>query len=303
MAAALALMMASVVGAVIVMTMRQVSAQAQDRAAAQLSAAQTLFHSHIERRSASGLAMARLVTQLPVFRAHLTDPQLATHRPTLDAMLEGYRVEVLPEALVWYRQSPNGVNSTTPPAANHLRALRPYRRAFGDGLVNTLQLCARPGRDGSGPARQALPVDHVRDVVIFGAAQGGQRAVELASRCGWRVAYIVDNNQAAWNTTAHGVTVPRASERWMKLTCWVSHPDADANPVEVRVWRNRERIVDRRLRRGQRMVQYVEVPGENKRFVLEVKVDRTWRPADHGQADPRELGLGMQWEFVERPPQ
>jgi glycosyltransferase involved in cell wall biosynthesis/GT2 family glycosyltransferase len=123
------------------------------------------------------------------------------------AALEGYRVEVLPEALVWYRQSPNGVNSTTPPAANHLRALRPYRRAFGDGLVNTLQLCARPGRDGSGPARQALPVDHVRDVVIFGAAQGGQRAVELAARCGWRVAYIVDNNQAAWNTTAHGVTV------------------------------------------------------------------------------------------------
>jgi hypothetical protein len=130
------------------------------------------------------------------------------------AALDGYRVEVLPEALVWYRQSPNGVNSTTPPAANHLRALRPYRRALGDGLVNTIQLCARPGREGSGPAREPLAVDHVRDVVIFGAAQGGQRAVELAARCGWRVAYIVDNNQAAWDTTAHGVSVraPHALE-------------------------------------------------------------------------------------------
>jgi glycosyltransferase involved in cell wall biosynthesis/GT2 family glycosyltransferase len=129
------------------------------------------------------------------------------------ATLDGYRVEVLPEALVWYRQSPNGVNSTTPPAANHLRALRPYRRALGDGLVSTIQLCARPGRE-AGPARQPLAVDHVRDVVIFGAAQGGQRAVELAARCGWHVAYMVDNNQAAWNTTAHGVSVraPQALE-------------------------------------------------------------------------------------------
>ena len=123
------------------------------------------------------------------------------------ASLAGYRVEVLPEALVWYRQSPTGVNSTTPPAANHLRALRPYARAMKGGLANTLQLCARPTREGAGPARQALAADHVRDVVIFGAAQGGQRALELAARCGWRVAYIVDNNQTAWNTTAHGVDV------------------------------------------------------------------------------------------------
>jgi O-antigen biosynthesis protein len=123
------------------------------------------------------------------------------------AALGGYKVEVLPEALVWYRQSPAGVNSTTPAAANHLRALRPYRRALKNGLSNTLQLCARPMRESSGPVRQALSADHVRDVVIFGAAQGGQRALELAERCGWRVAYMVDNNEAAWNTTAHGVTV------------------------------------------------------------------------------------------------
>jgi O-antigen biosynthesis protein len=123
------------------------------------------------------------------------------------AALAGYKVEVLPEALVWYRQSPSGVNSTTPAAANHLRALRPYRRALKNGLSNTLQLCARPVRDVAGPVRQALAVDDVRDVVIFGAAQGGQRALELADRCGWRVAYMVDNNQSAWNTTAHGVSV------------------------------------------------------------------------------------------------
>lgn len=107
--------------------------------------------------------------------------------------------------------------------------------------------------------------------------------------------------EMTWSA-GHGVTVPRAPTGWMKLTYWVSHPDADREPVAVRVWRGQERIVDRHLRRDQRVVQYVQVPGGNKRFVLEVKVDRTWRPADYGQSDPRELGLGMRWEFVDQPP-
>jgi glycosyltransferase involved in cell wall biosynthesis/GT2 family glycosyltransferase len=122
------------------------------------------------------------------------------------ASLSGYRLEVLPEALVWYRQSTTGVNSITPPAANHLRALRPYRGVMPDGLSNTLQLCAQPVVEGSA-SRRPLAADHVRDIVIFGASQGGQRAMELAARCGWRVAYMVDNNQASWNTKAHGVDV------------------------------------------------------------------------------------------------
>jgi hypothetical protein len=123
------------------------------------------------------------------------------------ASLAGYKVEVIPEALVWYRQSPTGVNSTTPPAANHLRALRPYRHALRDELSNALQICARPMVERPGPSREPLRADHIRNVVIFGAAQGGKRAIELAARCGWQVAYIVDNNQTSWNTTQHGVAV------------------------------------------------------------------------------------------------
>lgn len=122
------------------------------------------------------------------------------------ASLAGYKVEVIPEALVWYRQSPNGVNSTTPPAANHLRALRPYGRALRDGLSQTLQMFIRTSV-AHGPVSQTLPADHIRRIVIFGAGAGGQRAGELAARCGWEVAYIVDNNQAAWNTRVHGVEV------------------------------------------------------------------------------------------------
>ncbi len=127
------------------------------------------------------------------------------------AALGGYQVDVLPEALVWYRQSSSGVNSTTPPAANHLRALRPYRRVLRGGLSSALQLCARPMQATDGAVRHALAADHIRNVVIFGAAQGGLRAMELAARCGWRVAYMVDNNESNWNTSAHGVEVKAPS--------------------------------------------------------------------------------------------
>jgi hypothetical protein len=107
--------------------------------------------------------------------------------------------------------------------------------------------------------------------------------------------------EVTW-TAERGVTVPRAAKPLLKLTYWVSHPDADETPVEVEIWRDGEQIVNRSLRRDRRLIQYASVPGNGKRFVLEVKVDRTWRPADHGQADPRELGLAMQWEFVDRAP-
>jgi glycosyltransferase involved in cell wall biosynthesis/GT2 family glycosyltransferase len=122
------------------------------------------------------------------------------------AALAGYRVEVVPEALVFYRQSHTGVNNSTPPRANHLRALRPYRGIAPAGLANVLQVCAAAGPTSAAPA-SVWRTDDVRRVVVFGCGQGGRRALDLAARCGWRVAYMVDNNQAAWNTAPHGVPV------------------------------------------------------------------------------------------------
>jgi O-Antigen ligase len=100
-------------------------------------------------------------------------------------------------------------------------------------------------------------------------------------------------------TTAHAVEVARAPTKWMKLTVWVEHPDADDRPVAARVWRDRELIVDRRFPRGVPLTRYVAVPGENERFVLEATVDRTFKPT----AKPRpEVGLSMSWEFLNEPP-
>ena len=67
-------------------------------------------------------------------------------------------------------------------------------------------------------------------------------------------------------TTAHAVEVPRAPTKWMKLTVWVEHPDADERPVAARIWRDRELIVDRSFPRGVPLTRYVAVCGINGLF-------------------------------------
>jgi diguanylate cyclase (GGDEF)-like protein len=115
-AAALALMMAAVISAVLFIAVRQVSEEARERAASELSAARALFYTYMENRMQTGLGMAQLITQLPVFRAHLTDARLALHEPTITAMVDGYRRELDASFLVV--TSPDGVWLANPGWAN-----------------------------------------------------------------------------------------------------------------------------------------------------------------------------------------
>jgi hypothetical protein len=126
------------------------------------------------------------------------------------AAVKGYRISVVPEALVWYRASATGVQNSTPSGANRLRALRPYMATAPGTLHAALPLCHEPA---SGPP-EARPHDaaHVRDVVIFGAGEGGRRAATLAKRCGWDVRYLVDNNESVWGKTVHGYPVRRPAD-------------------------------------------------------------------------------------------
>ncbi len=112
-------------------------------------------------------------------------------------------------------------------------------------------------------------------------------------------------------TRQHAVAVFPASstrEAWLKLTFWVHHPDVAENAVEVKIWRkdpDRERlIIDMQLHDSSPVTQYVKVPPvPHPRMMLETWVSRTWTPAALGQADQRELGLGVaDWTFVDTPP-
>jgi GT2 family glycosyltransferase len=121
------------------------------------------------------------------------------------AALRGVRVEVVPEPLVRYRQSPHGMLSTTSQHANRMRALRPYLGLLPSHLRPLVHLARQ---DGSAAGAVPAPrLDHVQRAVVFGTGQAGRLAMDLAARCGWSVPWLVDNNPAAWHGTAHGLPV------------------------------------------------------------------------------------------------
>jgi len=119
----------------------------------------------------------------------------------------------------------------------------------------------------------------------------------LGYRYGWYVPFQGVSGRT--RTSDHAVVVARAARRWLKLTLWVEHPDADARPVLAQAWIDHDRVVRRRLPRALPITQYVEIPDEKPYFVLETTADRTFLPPDRQYG---EVGLEVVWEFVDRPP-
>jgi GT2 family glycosyltransferase len=128
------------------------------------------------------------------------------------AVLAGLQVEVVPEALVGYRQNPQGMLHSTSDRANRRRALRPYLQLLPPHVRALTHLA---GEQASLSTATSFRLDHVRRAVVFGSGAASRVAIDLARRCGWSVPWLVDNNPAAWQTTAHGLTVrgPEALQR------------------------------------------------------------------------------------------
>lgn len=91
-------------------------------------------------------------------------------------------------------------------ATEVFQCLQPKILPLLAGAASRVRASATPASESP-----ALDVTHVRDVVIFGASEGGRRATTLAQRCGWQVKYVVDNNQHTWGQEAHGVIVREPS--------------------------------------------------------------------------------------------
>ena len=90
---------------VFVVTTRIVSAQSRDRAAAELEVARSSFSNLVDERTSAAIGEAELITQLPVFRAHLTDGQLAENRANVQAMANGYREQLHAQFAIVARQA------------------------------------------------------------------------------------------------------------------------------------------------------------------------------------------------------
>jgi PAS domain S-box-containing protein len=98
------LLVAVSIGAVLVGSTSFVTSRALERASTDIEAARGAFYDLVDRQAESAAALARLVTVLPVFRAHIDDPgdpgrdpRLAIDLPTIEAMAEDYRKQLRAE--------------------------------------------------------------------------------------------------------------------------------------------------------------------------------------------------------------
>jgi hypothetical protein len=140
-----------------------------------------------------------------------------------------------------------------------------------------------------------------------------------AQRVGWPYSYGFyppepdgRGGEQRW-TGRRAVAVLEASTGWLELTMSANHqaitsPGEDragsiapTRPVEVRVWRNGELVLQIRLTNTAPVTEYLRVPDGHKWIFIETKVDRVFRPRDLGIPDDRELGVLIKWSFVPRP--
>jgi hypothetical protein len=153
------------------------------------------------------------------------------------------------------------------------------------------------------------------------AATNELRVPVRAARGGWAYSYGFyppepgeNGGESRW-TRQRAVAVIDAPARWMALTISVNHfriggvsaasgmsRTAPVRPVDVKVWRDRQLVVEERLTTTAPVTKYIPVPDVDRRVLLETWVSRVITPRDVGVADDRELGLLVTWDFLDAPP-
>jgi predicted signal transduction protein with EAL and GGDEF domain len=90
-AAGVTLLVGLSLGTVLVFTTRAVTTRSLERAAQDLETTRIAFHRLLDSRAESAAALTRLITDLPIFRAHLTEPDLAADSASVSEMADKYR--------------------------------------------------------------------------------------------------------------------------------------------------------------------------------------------------------------------
>jgi hypothetical protein len=161
-------------------------------------------------------------------------------------------------------------------------------------------------------------------VVLFAAGTVHAAVTELrvptrAKRVGWPYAYGFHASQslegapARW-TGRHAVAVIEAPTRWIQITARVDHrlvgldastvalSQAPTRPVDIKIWCDGELVIDRHIENTAPVTAVVPIAGDDRWVWLETWASRGLRPAELGLVDDeRELGMLVQWSFVEHP--
>lgn len=140
-------------------------------------------------------------------------------------------------------------------------------------------------------------------------AFGDLRPRERAQRFGWyyRYGFVQPDDVEVdpggnpvgrrW-TTKDALAVIPVKGKVLKFVGWIDHPDADVKPVHTQIWADSRLIYEGDLKRTPLFLDIPATP-EKKYLVLEITVDRLFRPSDSGKRDARELGLSVRdwvWE-------
>jgi hypothetical protein len=132
-----------------------------------------------------------------------------------------------------------------------------------------------------------------------------QRAVDIGFpyQYGFSEPQRVDlaKSSSGW-TGRRAIAVLFPQTQWVKLAVSVDSLNLAKGPVDVKVWCAGQLVVDTQIRSVKPVTRYVHVPDGATRVLLETRVSRSVRPADFGMPDGRELGLLLDWDFVEAPP-
>jgi len=90
----LSLLIGLSLGAALIATSRVVTSRSLAKASDTLEATRSAFYWLVRRRTEFAAAQTRLITTLPIFRAHISDARLAGDGAALDAMVDEYRQQL-----------------------------------------------------------------------------------------------------------------------------------------------------------------------------------------------------------------
>ncbi len=119
-----ALLVACSLGSILYVTVRVVTSRSLARAAQDLGIARNEFALSLQNQADSVAALTRLVADLPVFRAHLTDGRLEHDRATMEVMADSYRRQLKAKFCIVTDASGGWLASPGWPVAGSQKALR-----------------------------------------------------------------------------------------------------------------------------------------------------------------------------------
>ena len=111
---------------------------------------------------------------------------------------------------------------------------------------------------------------------------------------------LPEGNEFRW-TGREARFIWAAKTRYMAIRLWAHHPDIASKPVHVTVTSPCGLLFDEDLTSDASMSLGMVLPEGQRTLEATVRVSRTWLPADAGEPDDRQLGVGILADFSTDP--